>query len=82
MRETKETKLMDSFLVLHQSTLVGIVVRMLVLGAIALAAYAFAKCWCSRLHRMCGDRVREDSSSEEVDMVEQGQLPARVTMIK
>ena len=81
MRETKETKLMDSFLVLHQSTLVGMVVGMLVLGAIALAVYAFGKCWCSHLHRMCGERVREDSS-EEVDMVEQGQMPARVTMIK
>ena len=84
MRETEKTKLMDSFLVLHQSTLVGMVVGMLVLGAIALTLYAFGKCWCSRLHQICGGRDRENNS-EEVDMVEQGQMPAsvdRITMIK
>ena len=80
MRETKETKLMDSFMMLHESTLIGVVVGMLVMVTIALTLYTFGKCWCSRLHRVCGG-TREDNS-EEVDMAEQGKGPARVSMIK
>ena len=72
---------MDSFLMLHESTLVRVVVGMLILGIIALTLYAFGKCWCSNLHHMCGGRTREDNS-EEVDMVEQGQVQTRVSMIK
>ena len=58
MRETQENKLMDKFLVLHQSTMVGMMVGILVLGAIALTVYACEGCWCSRLHQACGARAR------------------------
>ena len=80
MRETKETKLMDSFLMLHESTLVGVVVGMLVMMTIALTLYAFGKCWCARIHQVCGGS--SGSNSEEVDMAEQGKGPARVSMME
>ena len=84
MRETQKTKLMDNFLVLHQSTMVGMMVGMLVLGAIALTLYACGRCWCSRLHQACGARARE-TDNDEMSMAEQGELhnqESSVTMIK
>ena len=69
MRETQETKFMDSFLVIHQSTMVGMIVMMVVLGIISITLYACRVCWCRRIHQMCGGT--RQGNNEEMDMAEQ-----------
>ena len=80
MRETQES----NFLVIHQSTMVGMVVVMMILGVIGITLYACGVCWCKRIHNMCGGA--RQNHSEEMEMAEQGEMPSKrepvVTMIK
>ena len=46
MRIESETKLMDSFLQIHEGTLVGVMIGVMVMTAISLILYCFSKCWC------------------------------------
>ena len=84
MRETQETKFMENFLVIHQSTMVGMIVVMAILGVVGITLYACGVCWCKLIHHMCGGS--RQSHNEEMEMAEQGEMPSKkepvVTMIK
>ena len=54
MRSERTCKLMDNFLQLHENTLVGVLIGVTMLIVTALIFYAFAKCWCKKLHQVCG----------------------------
>ncbi len=70
MRTSNNFKLMDGFLQIHEGTLVGLVVVVVVMMVITLVLYGFGRCWCGRIHRMCGGTV-EDNDRETTDMMEQ-----------
>ena len=58
---------MDNFLQLHQDTLVGVLVSLTILIVIALVGYAFIRCWCTRLHQLCGAGNRDIEINEGVN---------------
>ena len=80
MRETQES----NFLVIHQSTTIGMLVMMVIFGAIGITLYAFGVCWCRNIHNLCGGA--RQNHMEEMEMAEQGEIPSKrepvVTMIK
>ena len=80
MHESQES----NFLVIHQSTMVGMIVVMMILGVISITLYAFGVCWCKKIHSVCGDA--RQNHSEEMEMAEQGEMPSKrelvVTLIK
>ena len=80
MHESQES----NFLVIHQSTMIGMIVVMMILGVISVTLYAFGVCWCRKIHSMCGDA--RQTHSEEAEMAEQGEVPSKrgpaVTLIK
>ena len=80
MRNTSETKLMDAFLQIHEGTLIGMVVGVLVMLAIALLLYGFGRCWCAKIHQLCGGAT--ENNSDEIDRAEKGKRDSKVTMIK
>ena len=80
MRETQES----NFLVIHQSTMIGMLVMMVIFGAIGITLYAFGVCWCRNIHNLCGGERHHHM--EEAEMAERGEMPSKrepaVTLIK
>ena len=54
----------NSFIQIHQGTMVGMTLGLVVVIIIALVLYAFGRCWCWRIHRWCG----EDGAQTNADM--------------
>ena len=80
LRETQES----NFLVMHQSTMVGMLVMLVIFGAIGITLYAFKVFWCRSIHDACGGKRHR--RRDETEMAEKGGMPGRkdpaVTLIK
>ena len=80
MRSSSETKLMDAFLQIHEGTIIRVVIGVLVMLAIALVLYGFGRCWCARLHKLCGET--DENADNEINRMELGKGETRGVMIK
>ena len=78
MRSERTTKLMDNFLQLPENTLVGVLVGVTILIVIALIGYAFTKCWCKKLHQICGVDNMDIEMNERINGQEEAANPGLV----
>ena len=63
MRTQSETN--NSFIQIHQGTMVGMTMGLAVVIIIALVLYGFGRCWCKKIHRWCGeDRAQTNNDME------------------
>ena len=63
MRTESETN--NAFIQVHQGTMVGMTMGLVVTIIIALLLYGFGRCWCARIHRWCGeDRPHANNNME------------------
>ena len=80
LRETQES----NFLVIHQSTMIGMLVMLATLGVIGLILYAFKVFWCRGIHEVCRGKRRR--TMEENELAERGEMTGNksstVTLIK
>ena len=80
LRETQES----NFLVIHQSTMVGMLVMLATFGVIGIILYAFKAFWCRGIHETC--RGKRHRTMEEKELAERGEMPGKkgsvVTLIK
>ena len=80
LRETQES----NFLVIHQSTMIGMLVMLVIFGAIGITLYAFKVFWCRSIHDVCGGKRHRHM--EEAELAERGEMPGKkdpaVTLIK
>ena len=61
-----------SFIQLHQQTVVGMTLVIVVMIIIALVLYAFKQCWCVHIHRWCGE------GETQLNNMEMGRVNSRV----
>ena len=80
LRETQES----NFLVIHQSTMIGMLVMLVIFGAIGITLYAFKVFWCRSIHDVCGGKRHRHM--DEAELAERGEMPGKrepaVTLIK
>ena len=80
LRETQES----NFLVIHQSTMIGMLIMLATLGVIGLILYAFKVFWCRGIHEVCRGKRRR--TMEENELAERGEMTGNksstVTLIK
>ena len=72
IRSEQTSKLMDSFLHLHENTLIGVMLGVTMFVILALILYGFAKYWCRKLHQVCGEAEIMDNKMNNMNKVEQG----------
>ena len=61
-----ESETSNAFIQVHQGTMVGMTVGILVTIIIALLLYGFGRCWCARIHRLCGEDRPHTSNNMEM----------------
>ena len=74
MRSENTSKLMDSFLHLHENTLVRVMIGVVMFVITALIFYGFVKCWCHKLHQVCGEAEIIDNEMDDMDKGEEGRV--------
>ena len=98
LRSESETKVMDAFIQIHEGTMIGMTVGIVVTITIALLLYGFGRCWCAKIHRFCGENrghnsnniemdndinaESEDNKTDETDRAEKGRRNSKIIMIK
>ena len=80
MRSTADYKIMENFLQIHQGTLVGLVVVVVAVVVIMLLIYGFSRCWCSRIHKMCG--ATNEDNNDDTSKMEEGKCAEKRIMFK
>ena len=98
LRSKSETKVMDAFIQIHEGTMIGMTVGIVVTITISLLLYGFGRCWCAKIHRLCGEarnynsnniEMDDDINTEseanktnEMDRAKQGRRNSKIIMIK